>query len=494
MGQSLDDGEHIHKVEMALWAVGQVDDVVDQVPHVVIDKAVVVGALGEIESFQSFSVAPNTSVSGGEICSFASSFKSAFVSLFQPCLSGAQAGVEAGSRRGGRMGGMKTPVPVLIMGVVLGAGLSWMLSQDLRPAPAKGVEAPPVKEDSLPDFTSVAAAVRPAVVNIVATRHARTRESIFADPFFDHPFFSRPREQTSQATGSGVFIDAQGHIATNNHVVEGAAKILVTLHDGRQVEAAMVGGDARTDLAVIRVTGLDHSFARLSSGDLPPVGSWVLAIGSPLGLEQTVTAGIVSALGRRGVRVIRSAFGYENFIQVDAAINPGNSGGPLLNRRGEVVGINAAIASQTGGFQGIGFAIPTYLVRSVMPEIIQHGRVRYPWMGVLLGDATELKEAFLARRGLQSNSKGAFVIKVFRDTPAASAGFEEGDFVTEVDGVAVNSTVEFRYLLSQKRPGAKVLFSVMREKGGATLEMKLEERPEGVRESVHVFGDDWVVD
>ncbi|MGE4157518.1 MAG: S1C family serine protease [Planctomycetota bacterium] len=389
---------------------------------------------------------------------------------------------------------MKTPVSVLLVGVMMGAVLSWMLSQDLRPAPARGIEAPPVKEDELPDFTAVAAAVRPAVVNIVATRRSQQRDSIFADPFFNHPFFTRPREETSQATGSGVFIDAEGHIATNNHVVEGAQKIIVTLHDGRQVEATMVGGDARTDLAVIRVTGLDHSFARLSNGDLPPVGSWVLAIGSPLGLDQTVTAGIVSALGRRGVRVIRSAFGYENFIQVDAAINPGNSGGPLLNRRGEVVGINAAIASQTGGFQGIGFAIPTYLVRTVVPEIIQHGRVRYPWMGVLLGDATELKEAFLAKRGLKANAKGAFVIKVFRDTPAATSGFEEGDFITEVDGVAVNSTVEFRYLLSQKRPGAKAVFSVLREKGGATIEMSLVERPEGVRESVHVFGDDWVVD
>jgi len=280
---------------------------------------------------------------------------------------------------------------------------------------------------------------------------------------------SQPRRQ--EGMGSGVIIREDGYMLTNNHVVEGADKVRVELSDGRKLEATIVGTDPATDLAVLKVDADGLQAATLGDSDAIQVGDWVLAIGSPFGLDQTVTAGIISGKNRVQ-RIIGGGNGYEDFLQTDAAINPGNSGGPLVNLRGEVVGINTAILSRSGASAGIGFAIPVGLARPVVESIIESGSVRRGFLGAQVGDISpEVKEEF----GLKVDV-GALIRGVLDGQPAAIAGLQPGDVVTHIDGKPIVSGTQLRNFIASVRPGANVEMKVARN--GKTLEVtvNLQER------------------
>jgi len=275
----------------------------------------------------------------------------------------------------------------------------------------------------------------------------------------------KPREIPQSGWGSGVVVDPKGDILTNNHVVAGATEISVHTSGGKQYEAEIVGTDPRTDLAVIRVKDKNASlpYARLGHSDALEVGEWVVAIGSPFGLSQTVTAGIVSAKGRSNLRIAD----YEDWIQTDAAINPGNSGGPLVNLDGEVVGINSAILTRGGiaANAGVGFAVPINMARNVMQQIIEHGKVVRSYMGVLIQPVT----GTLAEKFSLKNTKGALVGEVLPDSPAKKAGFQTGDVVVRYDGKEVKDYNHLRILVAETKVGRKVKVDVIRNGKPKTL-------------------------
>jgi serine protease Do len=275
-----------------------------------------------------------------------------------------------------------------------------------------------------------------------------------------------------QAEGSGVIVSEDGLVLTNNHVVAGADKIEVTLGDGRALAASVVGTDPRTDLAVVRVPAKDLPAAELGKSAELEVGDWVIAIGSPFGLEHTVTAGIVSGLGRQGVVNPQN---YENFIQTDAAINPGNSGGPLVNLRGQVVGINTAIASRTGGFMGIGFAIPIDLAKKIADQLGTAGRVSRGYLGVGIQD---LSPELARRFGLDGRTAGALVGGVVPKGPADEAGLAAGDVITAWNGQRVATTQELRNIVADTRPGSEARVTYVRGGKEAEARVKVGELPE----------------
>ncbi len=336
------------------------------------------------------------------------------------------------------------------------------------PRPAPSVPAVPERssispdDDKLPDpealsrvFVSVAGKVKPAVVNI-------STEKILPDSPFQHPglggpfddfferFFGGPHgEQRRRSLGSGVIVDSRGYILTNNHVVEKADEIEVQLSDGSSFAAEVVGTDPETDLAVIRVeSDEEFPFALLGDSNDIVVGEWVLAIGNPFGFGHTVTAGIVSAKGR----IIQQG-PYDDFIQTDAAINPGNSGGPLVNMKGQVVGINSNIISASGGSMGIGFAIPSNLARKIYDQLVEYGAVTRGWLGVGIQKLTPE----LARSFKLENEKGAVVSEILGDdSPAAEGGLQAGDVIVELNGKKIDSDSALVQLVADVRPGETV--------------------------------------
>ncbi|MCS7238543.1 MAG: DegQ family serine endoprotease [Thermoguttaceae bacterium] len=338
-------------------------------------------------------------------------------------------------------------------------------AQALREALASGQAGPA-------GFQAVARAIRPSVVSINSVTKIRsTAPRLPRAPFPDLPeefrWFFEPRlpfpeEFVQRGLGSGVIVSADGYILTNHHVVARATEIEVTLSDGRRFPGKVVGSDERTDLAVVKIEATGLVPAVLGNSDAVEVGEWVVAIGSPFGLDQTVTAGIISAKGRSDVGIAD----YEDFIQTDAAINPGNSGGPLVNMRGEVIGINTAIASRTGGFMGVGFAIPSNMAKAVMDAILTHGRVERGFLGVTLQPLTEeLAESFGYK-----GTKGALVADVTPDQPAAKAGIKPGDIIVEYNGTPVESVTQLRNAVAMTRPGTKVNIVVVRE--GRRVELR----------------------
>lgn len=273
----------------------------------------------------------------------------------------------------------------------------------------------------------------------------------------------------SMGTGSGVIIDPSGIVLTNNHVIDGGGQIRVRLHDGRELTAKEVKGDPRTDLAILRLEGKGpFPAAKLGNSDQMAVGDWVLALGEPFGLEGTVTAGIISAKGR-GLGITPR----ESFLQTDAAINPGNSGGPLVNLDGEVIGINTAISSRSGGYQGVGFAIPVNLARWVADQLVARGTVQRSFLGVVIQQVTpELADRFNV-----APNKGVLISEVRADGPAAKAGLKPGDVVMELNGQAVNSPGDLQGLVEQIKPGTSLPMTVLREGKRQTIQVAFAEQP-----------------
>lgn len=322
-------------------------------------------------------------------------------------------------------------------------------------------------------FRSVAKDVSPAVVfiQVEKTEQGRSMEEFlgpFGDDFFRR-FFGEPPQRLpkqrpkrrSMGQGSGFIISPDGYIMTNNHVVGDADKVTVRLLDGREFTAETIGTDPPTDLAVIKIDASDLPFIRLGDSDELEVGDWVLAFGNPFGLSHTLTAGIVSAKGRSGIGIND----YENFIQTDAAINPGNSGGPLVDLDGRVVGINTAIFSRSGGYMGIGFAIPVNMAKKIRDQLVQHGRVTRGHLGVYIQDVTQdLAESFDLDEG-----HGILVSQVIEGSPAEKGGLQRGDVILEINGEPAGKVSEFRNRISLTRPGTDIRLTILREKKKRSL-------------------------
>ena len=326
------------------------------------------------------------------------------------------------------------------------------------PAHAGAGEAAP-----MPSLAPMVRRASPSVVNIAT--HGTVKEQEQRNPLLDDPFFrrflavpqeSQPRERQFVSAGSGVIVDAKnGYIVTNHHVVENAPEINITLFDTRSFTAKVIGSDEGSDIAVLQVKQPNLVAMALGDSSRLEVGDYVVAIGNPFGLQHTVTAGIVSALGRSGI----NPDGYEDFIQTDASINPGNSGGALVNLRGELVGINSAILSRSGGNIGIGFAIPVNMVKGVMDQLIKYGEVRRGVLGVTIYDVTP----DIAREFGLAESSGALVASVVQGSPAERAGVKTGDIISSINGTAVKTAGELRNLVGMLRVGEKVDIGLLRD-------------------------------
>ncbi|MBI5213791.1 MAG: DegQ family serine endoprotease [Nitrospirae bacterium] len=320
-------------------------------------------------------------------------------------------------------------------------------------------------------MTKVAARVKPAVVNISTSRTVKTQRH----PFFDDPLFRRffgdPGAQKRKVTnlGSGVIAAVDGYILTNNHVIEGAEDILVKLADGREYKGRPVGLDSRTDVAIIKINETNLPTIQWGESEKLKVGEVVLAIGNPYGLSQTITMGIISALGRSGIGITD----YEDFIQTDAAINPGNSGGALVNIKGELIGINTAIFSITGGYQGIGFAIPSNMVKNVMDSIINQGKVVRGWLGVQIQPLTQE----LAKQFSLKDDKGVLLVDVVEGGPAEKGGLKSGDVIIEYDGKKVDNPFLFKNMVAATKPGKIVEIKIIRNGNQLTAKVTIGELP-----------------
>ncbi len=343
-------------------------------------------------------------------------------------------------------------------------------------------------------LVDIAAAVKPTVVTVSTERIMRVRQwSPFSSPFSNDPFFDfffgprsprqqpREREYRQQGLGSGVIVSNDGYILTNNHVIQEADSIFVRTFDGKRYPAEIIGSDPKTDIAVLRIEAEDLPAVPVGDSDDLRVGEMVMAIGSPMSenLAYTVTQGIVSATGRSNVGLAD----YEDFIQTDAAINPGNSGGPLVNLNGELVGINTAIASRSGGFQGIGFAVPVNMATRVMYSLIEEGRVVRGWLGVTI----QPLDPALAQAMNLKETKGALVGDVLPDTPADDAGVQPGDVIVGMNGQAIEDYQELRNRIAATPPDTRVVFDIIREGDRIEIPVTLGELP---GEIARVAGED----
>ncbi len=320
-------------------------------------------------------------------------------------------------------------------------------------------------------FKEIADKVKPSVVNISTVQVLKRNVDPFYDQFFDDDilerFFGIPKGTFKRRSlGSGFIVDKKGYIMTNSHVVEEADEITVKLYNQKEYKAKIVGIDKETDVAVIKINSVDGLIpASLGNSDKIDVGDWAIAIGSPFGLEQSVTQGIISAKGR-----IIGAGTYDNFLQTDAAINPGNSGGPLVNLSGEVIGINTAITSRSGGYEGVGFAIPVNMAKKVYSDIVTKGKVVRGWLGVGIQELTpELSKHFKVKEGV-------LISQVFKGSPAEKGGIKRGDVIVEFDGKKVINYRELQNIVAQTPVNKKVKVKVIREGKEKYLEVITGER------------------
>jgi serine protease Do len=326
-------------------------------------------------------------------------------------------------------------------------------------------------------FVNVVKAAQPAVVNIRVEKTSKGRggEEMFNNPFFEHFFGPQfpnmpQRKFRQQGQGSGFIISADGLILTNNHVVEDADTITVRLSDEREFKANLIGSDPQSDVALIKIKDNGKlPTMKLGDSDALEVGEWVIAIGNPFGLNQTVTVGVVSAKGRNRMGINE----YESFIQTDAAINPGNSGGPLLNTHGEVVGINSALFSRTGGYMGIGFAIPINMVKTIEGQLQKHGKVTRGWLGVAIQDVDEN----LAKSFDLKEARGILVSQVQPDSPAVSAGLKQGDVILRLDDIVLKDVSDLRNRVALITPGTKVMLHIIREGREQEVALVIGEQP-----------------
>ncbi len=363
----------------------------------------------------------------------------------------------------------------IVFGVVLSSNFRIVPSgeavgkQSLSPKP-NGV----VKSEQA--FVTVAKAVTPVVVNISITRRTKTEEKDSSDFPFQGPLrrffgdkFGRPHDRKGDGSGSGVIIQSDGLIVTNNHVIEDADSIKVLLSDKREFIGTVVGTDPKTDLAVVRINASGLPTIPWGISSRLQVGEYILAVGNPFGLTQTVTMGIVSAVGRANIGLAE----YEDFIQTDAAINPGNSGGAMVNIQGELVGINTAIFTRSGGYMGIGFAVPSDMVQSVVGSLVKSGKVVRGWLGVAIQEVTPQIAKGL---GLQE-AKGALVSEVMAGSPAEKAGFQTGDVILSFNGQAVKDTNQLRHIVAKALAGDHLKVQVIRERKMITLKVIIEVQP-----------------
>jgi Do/DeqQ family serine protease len=325
----------------------------------------------------------------------------------------------------------------------------------------------------LPTLAPMLKQVSPAVVNISTfTTRPVQQNPLLNDPVFRHffripPGAQQPQQRRTQSAGSGVIIDAaSGTVVTNHHVVDSADEINVGLQDGRTLKAKLIGSDPDVDIAVLKIDPKNLAALKLTNGDTAEVGDFVVAIGNPFGLGQTVTTGVVSALGRTGLGIE----GYENFIQTDASINPGNSGGALVNLRGELIGINTAIIAPGGGNVGIGFAIPSSMVKNSVDQILKFGEVKRGQLGVVIQDLTpDLADAFSVAR----DQRGVVIAQVQEESSAAKAGLLAGDVVVSVDGRPVETSAQLRNEIGSRRIGDTVKVTVLREGKTRSVPVKI---------------------
>lgn len=336
-----------------------------------------------------------------------------------------------------------------------------------------------------------------AVVSISAQRTEKiggARRYYFSQPFGGSPFGGEDpfkkffedffgempdREYKQMGLGSGVIIDAQGYILTNEHVISNADKISVTLPDGREFKGTVKGRDVRSDLAVIKIEAKDLPVALLGDSDSVKIGQWVVAIGNPFGFalqnpEPTVTAGVISALHRSLGEIIARERDYNDLIQTDAAINPGNSGGPLVNLKGEVVGINVAIFSTSGGYQGVGFAIPVNSAKRIISRLIEGKKIAYGWMGVTVQNLSDDLAQYM---GLTDKS-GVLISDVINESPAQKAGLKEGDIIKQLSGKQISNVKELLSEVAKSEVGRKIKVAVRRDKKELTLDLQVGERPQ----------------
>lgn len=367
---------------------------------------------------------------------------------------------------------------VLLIGFLLGGITYYLLSKTASSYMPFAPRVPKQMEETSRAFSEIVKSVSPAVVNISSTKVIKKQPTPF-DEFFDflYPFpDGRGKKWKEQSLGSGVIVSPDGYIVTNNHVVEQADEIKVILIDKKSFKAKVVGADPKTDIAIIKIDTKGLPVLPWGDSEKLQVGEFVLAIGNPFGLSHTVTMGIISAVGRADVGITD----YENFIQTDAAINPGNSGGPLVNIKGELIGINTAIFSKTGGYQGIGFTVPSNMVRIVMDQLIKQGKVTRGWLGITIQELTpEIAQKF----GLKQ-SEGALVSDVAKGSPAHRAGIARGDIILEFNGKRVRDVATLRNMVAQSKIGAHVDIKVLRRDREISLKATIMELPAEMGEVV----------
>ncbi|HXN06261.1 MAG TPA: DegQ family serine endoprotease [Nitrospiria bacterium] len=386
----------------------------------------------------------------------------------------------------------------VIIGLIISSNLNLTppgqaVNNEPKPAPPAPSGFPRTDET----FVEVSKAATPAVVNISTTRTVKNEGAGGAggaNPLFEDPFFKRffgeefgkqfevPRERKEQSLGSGVIVDASGYIVTNNHVVADATEIKVLLSDKREFKGKVVGTDPKTDIAVVKIEAKNLPTLAWGDSSSMRVGEYVLAIGNPFGLNQTVTMGIISAVGRANVGISD----YEDFIQTDAAINPGNSGGALVNTRGELIGINTAIFSRSGGYMGIGFAIPSNMAKAVMESIKKGGKVIRGWLGVQIQD---IKPELAKKFGLKENA-GALVSDVMKNSPAEKGGLKQGDVILQFNGKPIDNPGHLRNMVAETPVGTKVKIGVIRKGKDIQLEVAVSEQPKDLGKGSEGGGED----